>query len=174
MDVLAGHLNFFKADTAPHNGIHTRVLPSQCFNPTFVALHWLQQRGVGLAVNSKQHRTQDQLHIHIECLGAEVYRVLRTAGERRSDRGVVIRLAQWRYQGMRVMGEGLEQTHRGRWIHPSHEQECAGRRDSVGFNLRNRQSLGDRQGRTTSWQPLGIIEFTSRRRRDRRLWHALD
>jgi CDP-diacylglycerol pyrophosphatase len=110
LDVLAGHLNFFKADTAPHNGIHTRVLPSQCFNPTFVALHWLQQRGVGLAVNSKQHRTQDQLHIHIECLGAEVYRVLRTAGERRSDRWAVIRLAQWRYQGMRVMGEGLEQT----------------------------------------------------------------
>jgi CDP-diacylglycerol pyrophosphatase len=72
--------------------------------------HDVRRAAVGLAVNSEQHRSQDQLHIHMECLGEEVYRVVRTAGERLTDRWTAVRLRQWQYQGMRVMGEDLEQA----------------------------------------------------------------
>jgi CDP-diacylglycerol pyrophosphatase len=72
--------------------------------------HEVRREAVGLAVNSEQHRSQDQLHIHVECLGEEVYRLLQTAGEHLSDRWTAIRLARWQYQGMRVMGEDLQQA----------------------------------------------------------------
>jgi CDP-diacylglycerol pyrophosphatase len=72
--------------------------------------HAVRRDDVGLAVNSEQHRSQDQLHIHIECLGDEVYRVLRTAGDRLTDHWTPIRLARWQYEGMRVMGEDLQQV----------------------------------------------------------------
>jgi CDP-diacylglycerol pyrophosphatase len=72
--------------------------------------HDLRRNAVGLAVNSEQHRSQDQLHIHIECLGEEVYRALQVAGERLTDRWTAVRVARWQYQGMRVMGEDLEQA----------------------------------------------------------------
>lgn len=72
--------------------------------------HAVRRDDVGLAVNSQQHRSQDQLHIHIECLGPEVYRVLQAAADRLTDRWTAINLARWQYQGMRVMGEDLEQT----------------------------------------------------------------
>jgi CDP-diacylglycerol pyrophosphatase len=70
--------------------------------------HDVHRDAVGLAVNSEQHRSQDQLHIHMECVGAEVYRVLRTASERLTDRWTPVRLARWQYEGLRVMGEDLE------------------------------------------------------------------
>jgi CDP-diacylglycerol pyrophosphatase len=72
--------------------------------------HDVRREAVGLAVNSEQHRSQDQLHIHVECLGEEVYRLLQTAAEHLSDRWTAIRLARWQYQGMRVMGEDLQQA----------------------------------------------------------------
>jgi CDP-diacylglycerol pyrophosphatase len=72
--------------------------------------HDVRRDDIGLAVNSEQHRSQDQLHIHIECLGEELHRVLQTAGERLSDRWTDISLARWQYQGMRVMGEDLEEV----------------------------------------------------------------
>ena len=72
--------------------------------------HDVRREAVGLAVNSEQPRSQDQLHIHMECLGQEVYRLLRTAGERLGERWTLVRLARWQYQGMRVMGEDLDQA----------------------------------------------------------------
>jgi CDP-diacylglycerol pyrophosphatase len=63
---------------------------------------------VGLAVNSQHARTQDQLHIHIECLGPEIYRVLKASAHRLSDAWSPINLAGQRYQGLRMMGESLD------------------------------------------------------------------
>jgi len=72
--------------------------------------HDVRRETVGLAVNSERHRSQDQLHIHLECVGEEVYRVLQTAAQHLSNRWTAIRLARWQYQGMRVMSEDLEQA----------------------------------------------------------------
>jgi CDP-diacylglycerol pyrophosphatase len=63
---------------------------------------------VGLAVNSERARTQDQLHIHIECLGPEIYRVLKASADRLSDAWSPIDLAGQPYQGLRMMGENLD------------------------------------------------------------------
>jgi len=71
--------------------------------------HDVPRDDVGLAVNSREHRSQDQLHIHIECLGREVYRALQAAAERLSDHWSAVNIARSQYQGMRVMGEELEQ-----------------------------------------------------------------
>lgn len=70
--------------------------------------HDVRRDAVGLAVNSEQHRSQDQLHIHMECVSEEVYRMLRTAGERLTDRWTPVLLERWQYEGLRVMGEDLE------------------------------------------------------------------
>jgi len=72
--------------------------------------HAVRRGDVGLAVNSQQHRSQDQLHIHIECLGAQVYRALQDAAGRLSDRWSTVNLGRWQYQGMRVLGEDLQQS----------------------------------------------------------------
>jgi CDP-diacylglycerol pyrophosphatase len=72
--------------------------------------HAVRRDDVGLAVNSQQHRSQDQLHIHIECLGAQVRGALQAAADRLSDRWTSIDVARWQYQGVRVMGEDLEPT----------------------------------------------------------------
>lgn len=73
--------------------------------------HAVPRRVVGLAVNSRQHRSQDQLHIHIECLAREPYEVLQQTAERLSDHEwMPIRLAGSAYVAMRVMGEDLGST----------------------------------------------------------------
>jgi len=72
--------------------------------------HAVRRGDVGLAMNSQQHRSQDQLHIHIECLGAQVYRALQDAAGRLSDRWSTVNLGRWQYQGMRVLGEDLQQS----------------------------------------------------------------
>jgi len=69
--------------------------------------HPVRRDDIGLAVNSREHRSQDQLHIHIECLGLEVHGVLQAAAERLSGVWRAITLGRWQYQGMRVMGEDL-------------------------------------------------------------------
>ena len=64
---------------------------------------------IGLAINSALSRSQDQLHIHIDCLRIDVAAVLRIRGDgiglRWSD--LRIALAGRRYRAMRVMGEDL-------------------------------------------------------------------
>ena len=62
---------------------------------------------IGLAVNPQRARTQDQLHIHIECLGREIHRVLKAAANRLNDSWSPITLAEGQYQALRLMGEDL-------------------------------------------------------------------
>jgi CDP-diacylglycerol pyrophosphatase len=72
-----------------------------------VLAHEVPRDAVGLAVNSREHRSQDQLHIHIECLGREVHRALQAAAEHLSDHWSAVDVARRQYQGMRVVGEDL-------------------------------------------------------------------
>jgi CDP-diacylglycerol pyrophosphatase len=69
--------------------------------------HSLRRDEAGFAVNPQYARGQDQLHIHIECLGPELYSVLHAAVDRLHDAWSPIELAGRRYQGLRVMGEDL-------------------------------------------------------------------
>jgi CDP-diacylglycerol pyrophosphatase len=69
--------------------------------------HGVRRGDVGLAVNPEHGRGQDQLHIHIECLGVEVHGVLHAAAERLYDQWSTINLAGRPYQALRVMGEDL-------------------------------------------------------------------
>ena len=79
---------------------------------TFVedALHQKLARGdIGLAINSAAGRSQDQLHIHVDCVRADVRDVLRKEagliGERWAPLDVL--LSGHRYQAMWVPGEEL-------------------------------------------------------------------
>lgn len=67
-------------------------------------------RGVtGLAINSALSRTQDQLHIHIDCLRPDIAALLRIRGDAIGSRWSDLRipLAGRDYRAMRVMGEDL-------------------------------------------------------------------
>lgn len=72
--------------------------------------HSVARDDVGLAVNPARARTQDQLHIHIECLGEALYGVLHRAADRLREDWSPIELAGRPYQGLRVMGETLERA----------------------------------------------------------------
>jgi CDP-diacylglycerol pyrophosphatase len=67
-------------------------------------LHWSE---VGLAVNSVHARSQDQLHLHIECLGQAIYDVIRANADRIGYSWSAIRVNGWDYQATRVMGIAL-------------------------------------------------------------------
>jgi CDP-diacylglycerol pyrophosphatase len=69
--------------------------------------HALRRDEAGFAINHQRARGQDQLHIHIECLGSEIQRVLRSAADHLSDAWSPVELAGRQYQGLRVMGEEL-------------------------------------------------------------------
>jgi CDP-diacylglycerol pyrophosphatase len=60
---------------------------------------------VGLAVNQVHARSQDQLHIHIGCMRAEVAEALRLQAEAIGPDWQSIELAGWPYAAMRIMGE---------------------------------------------------------------------
>jgi len=69
--------------------------------------HDVPRRAVGLALNSKHARSQDQLHIHIECLRADVAGSLQAAATRLTDTWSGVEVAGWHFAAMRVMGEEL-------------------------------------------------------------------
>jgi CDP-diacylglycerol pyrophosphatase len=68
----------------------------------------LPRDAVGLAVNSRRSRGQDQLHIHIECLGPELKRQLSAVMWANDDRWHAVRLGRFRYQALEVPGEHLD------------------------------------------------------------------
>jgi CDP-diacylglycerol pyrophosphatase len=59
---------------------------------------------VGMAVNSIRARSQDQLHIHIECLGEEVYRALQAGAASLGTQWSSLSVNGWPYQALRVTG----------------------------------------------------------------------
>jgi CDP-diacylglycerol pyrophosphatase len=63
---------------------------------------------VGLAINTANSRTQDQFHVHIECLRPEVFDSLRAAAEQVGDTWAPVVVAGSTYKGERLMGDGLD------------------------------------------------------------------
>jgi len=69
--------------------------------------HGIPRDAVGLALNPRHARTQDQLHIHIECLRADVALALRRAAPRIAGGWSPISIDGRPYQALRVMGDEL-------------------------------------------------------------------
>jgi CDP-diacylglycerol pyrophosphatase len=76
---------------------------------TFVG-HEVPRTAIGLAVNTAHSRTQNQFHIHIECLRQDVADSLRHAAEQATDLWAPMQVADLSYQAMRIMGDGLDGT----------------------------------------------------------------
>jgi CDP-diacylglycerol pyrophosphatase len=70
--------------------------------------HEVPRSAIGLAVNTAHARTQDQFHIHIDCLRQDVFESLRTAAERMTDVWSPIDVAGSTYRGLRITAEGLD------------------------------------------------------------------
>jgi CDP-diacylglycerol pyrophosphatase len=63
---------------------------------------------VGLAVNPLHARSQDQLHIHIECLSPDVARAISRAAERISGTWSPVTIRGSSYSAVRILGEDLD------------------------------------------------------------------
>jgi CDP-diacylglycerol pyrophosphatase len=70
--------------------------------------HAVPRSAIGLAINNAHSRSQDQFHIHMECLRQDVYDSLRAAADHVSDVWSPIMVAGSTYQAMRIMGDGLD------------------------------------------------------------------
>lgn len=69
--------------------------------------HDVPRSAVGLALNPKHARSQDQLHIHIECLRSDVARSLQTAAAGITAAWSPIDVAGSHFEALRIMGEDL-------------------------------------------------------------------
>jgi CDP-diacylglycerol pyrophosphatase len=65
---------------------------------------------VGLALNPQRARSQDQLHIHIECLGPQAYHALTEAGPRITDVWSAVYVDGFKYHALRIRGETLNEA----------------------------------------------------------------
>ena len=72
--------------------------------------HRISRGAVGLALNPPHARTQDQFHIHIECMREDVARVLQKSAPQVTAAWSGVFVGGWRYQVLRVMGEDLRAT----------------------------------------------------------------
>ncbi|MDP9064880.1 MAG: CDP-diacylglycerol diphosphatase [Pseudomonadota bacterium] len=69
--------------------------------------HEVPRADVGLAVNTAGARTQNQFHIHIECLRTDVLASLHVAADRLTEVWTPIDVAGSQYQAMRISGSDL-------------------------------------------------------------------
>lgn len=67
---------------------------------------------IGLAINSQGNRTQDQLHIHVDCVDARLKRVLASQAEHISEKWSALNLEPWagRYLIKSIGVAGLRQN----------------------------------------------------------------
>jgi CDP-diacylglycerol pyrophosphatase len=70
--------------------------------------HDVARSAIGLAVNTVRSRSQDQFHIHIECLRQDVVESLRAAASHLTDTWSPLNVAGSTYDGLRITGEGLD------------------------------------------------------------------
>ncbi len=114
-------------------GAHYLLIPTQTMagiesgelldpdTPNYFALAWqarefvtryvghpVARTSIGLAVNTANARGQDQFHVHIECLRQDVAESLRASNEQISEVWAPVTVAGSTYQGMRIMGVGLD------------------------------------------------------------------
>ena len=69
--------------------------------------HSVPRSAVGLAVNPMHARTQDQLHIHIECLRPDVFAQLQAAAARITSTWSPVEIGGSGYNALRIEGEDL-------------------------------------------------------------------
>jgi CDP-diacylglycerol pyrophosphatase len=72
--------------------------------------HAVARTAIGLAVNPKSARSQDQLHIHVECLRADVAEALQANAGNITGRWSSVRIGLWHYDALRVSGDELGQS----------------------------------------------------------------
>ncbi|HUO43544.1 MAG TPA: CDP-diacylglycerol diphosphatase [Burkholderiales bacterium] len=70
--------------------------------------HPLSRDRLSLAVNSRSGRSQDQLHIHIDCIGETAWRALRAGENRITAQWSSLSIAGHPYQVRRIEGETLD------------------------------------------------------------------
>ena len=70
--------------------------------------HPVPRSAVGLAVNPLHARSQDQLHIHIECVSPDVARAISRAAGRISSSWSPVTLRGSSYSAVRILGENLD------------------------------------------------------------------
>jgi CDP-diacylglycerol pyrophosphatase len=70
--------------------------------------HPVARTAIGLAVNTASARSQNQFHIHIECLRQDVADSLRISAEQVGDAWAPLPVVGSTYQAMRVMGVALD------------------------------------------------------------------
>ena len=70
--------------------------------------HGVSRGAIGLAVNPAHARSQDQLHIHIECLNPEAMRSLQEAAERIGSTWSPVGIEGSSFEALRIMGEELD------------------------------------------------------------------
>jgi CDP-diacylglycerol pyrophosphatase len=70
--------------------------------------HPVPRTAIGLAINTARSRSQDQFHVHIECLRQDVAEALRASAERITDVWAPLMVVGSTYQAQRVMGDGLD------------------------------------------------------------------
>ncbi len=70
--------------------------------------HDVPRGAVGLAINTAHSRSQDQFHVHIECVRQDVYASLHAAAERISDVWAPVTVAGSTYLAQRINGEDLD------------------------------------------------------------------
>jgi CDP-diacylglycerol pyrophosphatase len=90
-----GALNYFEAAWSARHAL------------TAALGHAVPPQAVGMAVNQRRARSQDQLHIHISCLRRTVYDALRGAASDIGPDWSPLVIDGHRYQAMRVMGTEL-------------------------------------------------------------------
>jgi CDP-diacylglycerol pyrophosphatase len=116
---LVGIAQFLLMPTARITGIEDAAILAPDA-PNYFAAAWaaraqvsarlgreLPRDGVSLAINSKAGRTQNQLHIHVDCLRADIRAKLATATVSESWAPLAGGLAGHPYQAMRLAGAEL-------------------------------------------------------------------
>jgi CDP-diacylglycerol pyrophosphatase len=70
--------------------------------------HDVPRSAIGLAVNTAQSRSQNQFHIHIDCLRQDVFESLRASAEGVKDVWSPLNVAGSTYDALRISTEGLD------------------------------------------------------------------
>lgn len=70
----------------------------------------LPRESIGLAINPRRSRGQDQLHIHIECLGSAIQAQLKALTWPDDNQWHLVKLGRLSYQARRIDGENLDQS----------------------------------------------------------------
>jgi CDP-diacylglycerol pyrophosphatase len=70
--------------------------------------HEVPRAAIGLATNNVQNRSQDQFHIHIECLRREVMESLRAVAEQLTDKWSPVSVAGSTYEALRIGSVDLD------------------------------------------------------------------